>query len=249
MREATPLASEAIPLLPHLLDIPKHLAVLSSAVIRHSRTTSQPVTSLSAPVAQDSLVEDFALKCFEIEAKTEQCVSHLGPPPSATAARRHSQSVHNRLSNNQSIHGFIDETVRLPPVATKIDNRLRNAIDLPPWKRKSTKRPSTAPAAASAPHTSVSHTSLPSSPLISFYRRPSHDGGFPVPASTSGSLTMYTDHLPILASIPSRPQSGSDTLRHSLSHELDLQQIQSIEEAVAKRRRGFLRTWLSRTTK
>ena len=69
MREATPLASEAIPLLPHLLDIPKHLAVLSSAVIRHSRTTPQSVTFRPVPLTQDTLVEDFAMKCFEIEAK------------------------------------------------------------------------------------------------------------------------------------------------------------------------------------
>ncbi|KAF8509805.1 Rho GTPase activation protein [Gautieria morchelliformis] len=260
IREVTPLASEAIPLLPHLIDIPKHLAVLSSAVIRHSRTIPQSVPPRPTPLTNDALVEDFATKCLEIEAKAVQSVSCLGPPPSANAAHRHSQSVNSRHYNGLSRNGHaIEATKRPPPMTISIDQQILSTPNIPPRKRKSTKRPSTAPAAPSTTNPSTFQTP-PSSPQLisSSYDRPSNGGGLSLPVSPDRKSFgkraqghIYMEDLSVSASGPSRPipQPGSTTLRRALSQQLDPREIENIDDAAAKRRRGFLRNLWSRTSR
>jgi hypothetical protein len=68
------LHRETIPLLPYLLDVPKHLAVISSAVIRRSRGYHRTLGS-GLPEALD-LVE-FCEKCYVIEEHALQRVSRL----------------------------------------------------------------------------------------------------------------------------------------------------------------------------
>ncbi|EPQ60641.1 Rho GTPase activation protein [Gloeophyllum trabeum ATCC 11539] len=67
------LHREAIPLLPHLLDIPRHLAIITSAVIRHSR--SYPRQSSNDPA--EAPLDAFCARCFEIEQRALHRVSHL----------------------------------------------------------------------------------------------------------------------------------------------------------------------------
>lgn len=84
------LDREAIPLLPHLLDVPRYLAVVTSAVIRsskgqqHRRKPSESV---------DGTLESFVAKCFEVEETALQRVSQLASQASEThASKRHSSS-------------------------------------------------------------------------------------------------------------------------------------------------------------
>lgn len=66
------LDSEAIPVLPHLLDMPRHLAIITSAVIRNSREFMA-----SPPSEDDRPLRQFCSKCFEVEGLALQRVSHI----------------------------------------------------------------------------------------------------------------------------------------------------------------------------
>ncbi|KAI0068193.1 Rho GTPase activation protein [Artomyces pyxidatus] len=74
------LHREAIPLLPHLLDVPRHLTVIASAVLRQSRTTTLP---------QDPALLNFYNRCSDLEQQALYRVSrianrgaiHFEPPP------------------------------------------------------------------------------------------------------------------------------------------------------------------------
>lgn len=255
LREDAPLASEAIPLLPHLLDIPKHLAVLSSAVVRHSRTNPQPATSRPVPLTHDTLVEDFAIKCFEIEEKTVQYVSHLGPPYSAAAAPRHSRRVHSRRSNSPSRDGYAAKSTSPFPVITGIDEQVLNLI--PSRMRKARRRPSTAPA-VSTNDGYTSHTPLPFLPLTSPHDKSFHVGDKSLPVSPNvqfaGKRTQedpsdsYTEHSPVSNSSPPIIRPGTPTLHPTPSQQSEADEIEFMEDSVTKRR-GLLRSLLSRTAK
>lgn len=88
------LDREAVPLLPHLLDVPRHLAVVTSAVIRaskgkqHRRKPSEPV---------EAQLDEFIARCFEVEETALHRVSQLASraaknPPASPIANRHSAS-------------------------------------------------------------------------------------------------------------------------------------------------------------
>ncbi|THV04952.1 Rho GTPase activation protein [Dendrothele bispora CBS 962.96] len=77
------LYKESIPVLPHMLDIPRNLAVITSAVIRSSRThiEAKPGQHL------DKSLEDFCARCFEVEEQALQRVSQLAAQLSANHRR------------------------------------------------------------------------------------------------------------------------------------------------------------------
>jgi hypothetical protein len=63
------LHREAILLLPHLLDVSKHLAILTSAVVRKAKIKAQR--------PQNSLIEEFSRKCCDVEDKALESVTQL----------------------------------------------------------------------------------------------------------------------------------------------------------------------------
>jgi hypothetical protein len=265
-RTLTPLISEAIPVLPHLLDIPKHLAILSSAVIRHTRATPQPVASRPAPLIHESLVEDFAIKCFEIEAKALQSVSRLANPgTSAPANSRHSRRAPSRRSSSPSRDDHATERTRRTPYTPIVDGHKPDMPDSPRQRRKSS-RPSTAPAAPSSKSSSTFHTPVPSPPLMAsptmptFSRpgrppRPSIDSGATSPASPSARFfqpNTRMEQIPVSAiasSSPPLPHSDSAALRRTLSQQLNSSHTIDVVDDAAKRRGGFLRSLLSRSSR
>ena len=84
------LDREAIPLLPHLLDVPRYLAVITSAVIRSSK--GQQYRRKPSELI-DGTLECFVAKCFEVEEIALQRVSQLASQVSEThASKRHSSS-------------------------------------------------------------------------------------------------------------------------------------------------------------
>jgi hypothetical protein len=69
------LSREAIPLLPHLLDVPRHLAVISSAIVRRSNDVLAKTQSDGTPIDPD--LDEFINKCLEIEQQALKRVSKL----------------------------------------------------------------------------------------------------------------------------------------------------------------------------
>lgn len=99
----TSLDREAIPNLPHLLDVPKHLAIITSAVIRSSRELSSlPRTGDDT----DLYVDEFCSRCFEVEEEALERVSQLATrlkSDDGTKLRTHAASDpgHESLSSSQ----------------------------------------------------------------------------------------------------------------------------------------------------
>lgn len=77
------LHKEALLFLPHLLDVPKHLAILTSAVVRgtrHHRARS--------PVGTNEVLDAFTRSCLDIESEALRCVSQLGRRTHANGHRQ-----------------------------------------------------------------------------------------------------------------------------------------------------------------
>ncbi|KAI0825122.1 Rho GTPase activation protein [Trametes gibbosa] len=87
------LHREAIPLLPYLLDIPRHLAVVTSVVVRYSRTqnmqSSRQTGGNNVNNADDRLFFDLCSRCLEVEEQALFRVSKLAAKP----RRQHSEPV------------------------------------------------------------------------------------------------------------------------------------------------------------
>ena len=73
----TALDKESIPTLPHLLDIPKHLAIVTSAIIRNSRNYSSQLKANNDGSGRDLAVEELRSICFEVEEETLRRVGQL----------------------------------------------------------------------------------------------------------------------------------------------------------------------------
>lgn len=68
------LARESIPMLPHLLDIPRHLAVIVSAVIRSSKDYQpKPVSD----EVRDPPLDELCARCFDVEEHALHRVTQL----------------------------------------------------------------------------------------------------------------------------------------------------------------------------
>lgn len=115
------LDREAIPMLPYLLDIPRHLAIITSAVIRSSRDFQERSRRLEHI---DQTLNDFCAECFEVEeiallrvsqlatrsplddrgATPTSCNRVLGPhvPSSEGALLSHSASIERHQACNIS---------------------------------------------------------------------------------------------------------------------------------------------------
>ena len=65
------LQRETIPHLPHFLDVPRHLAIITSSVSRHSRNSPPP---------QDPIVADLFSQCHDVEQQALSDVSRQPPP-------------------------------------------------------------------------------------------------------------------------------------------------------------------------
>ena len=85
------LNREAIPLLPHLLDVPRHLAVVSSAIVRRSNEVLAKHQANGTPVDPD--LQEFVNKCLEIEQQALKRVSKLAAHTREQRKRRATTSA------------------------------------------------------------------------------------------------------------------------------------------------------------
>lgn len=118
------LDREAISVTPHLLDVPRQLAIITSAVIRNSKQFHAQSTHNGDPI-----LEEFRAKCLEVEEQALLRVSQLATSISADSTQQ--TKVHNYPSSPTSP----SEKMPSSPILTSSGRR---------DQRKMT-RPSTAP--------------------------------------------------------------------------------------------------------
>ncbi|KAF8168097.1 Rho GTPase activation protein [Crassisporium funariophilum] len=159
-RKMTVLDREAVPILPHLLDIPKHLAIITSAVIRSSRDfNTRPRTGDDGEDAIAAAVDEFCAKCFEVEEDALLRVSQLATKLASESSRRPS------LQDNSGNNSFAAEGLRSP--LSTVTTSVVSTNPLSPRRRKSS-RPSTAPSpTASSPSRRQMFFGDPSNPPTS----------------------------------------------------------------------------------
>ncbi|KAJ7597039.1 GTPase activating protein [Mycena floridula] len=179
VRRKAALDREAIPILPHLLDIPRHLAILTSAVIRNSR--DYLATQNSADPA-DKPLREFCSRCFEVEEQALQRVSQLATRISSnhkrpSAAGSWSQSPLTPISPSSPSSPTSSRRTKRPSTAPSSDTDKTR-------RRMMFETPLASPTRAFAPSPGPSPTTAPLSNLH-LLKSPSTDS---VPQFQTGSL-------------------------------------------------------------
>jgi len=180
---------EAVPLLPHLLDVPRHLAVVTSAVIRASKG-KQNRRKPSETV--DMQLEAFIAGCFEVEETALHRVSQLA---SRTSENLPASSTANRHSISSTITArFSRPSINSMPKSPPSGHGS-------PASRKPY-RPTTAPSQSDLSDTPQgpevpSDASLPSSPVSTNVLTP------------SSRLLTQTSQVDMSSGQPSSPEDGT----------------------------------------
>lgn len=180
------LHREAVPLLPHLLDIPRHLAVVTSAVIRSSK--GQEHRRRPSELA-DGQLESFITKCFEVEEAALHRVSQLASHASDNSSP--SSNTNRQAASPMTARNRRPSTGSQPPPSS---HKPRNSRKL--------SRPVTAPSQSDLSDNPrgpeiPSDASLPSSPVSK---------GIIVPR-----LVTRTSNLDLSGQTPSSPEDRSGT--------------------------------------
>ncbi|KAF8078622.1 GTPase activating protein [Lyophyllum atratum] len=122
------LDCEAIPILPYVLDIPRHLAIVTSAVIRNSREfQARPKPHDPA----DRPLDDLCAKCFNVEEQALLRVSQL-----ATKISSDRQPISPTAARSTSKYSVLSERPPSSPLSGSSTDRRRP---------RNSSRPSTAP--------------------------------------------------------------------------------------------------------
>ncbi|KIM48201.1 hypothetical protein M413DRAFT_224313 [Hebeloma cylindrosporum] len=136
----TVLDRESVPILPHLLDIPKHLAIITSAVIRSSRDLNARSQTRDST---DLAVEEFCAKCFEVEEEALFRVSQLA---TKLATEHHRPPVQEVTLDGCASEVLVDlpRSSMTETMSTVVSTTAR------PPRRRRLSRPSTAPSPTSS---------------------------------------------------------------------------------------------------
>lgn len=131
------LAREAIPILPHLLDIPRHLAIITSAVIRTSRDFQARAKSHDPG---DRALNNFCSRCFEVEEHALLRVSQLAAKLSSERQQPSISTTWTKISSSATA------ATTNPPLTSQH----ASSQSSPPASRRPRKlgRPSTAPSSS-----------------------------------------------------------------------------------------------------
>ncbi|PCH33643.1 Rho GTPase activation protein [Wolfiporia cocos MD-104 SS10] len=246
------LHRESTPSQPHLTDLPKHLAVVTSVVVRYSRANNYlPVPPASAqPTDPNRQFDVFCARCLEVEEQALYRVSQL-----ATRPRRHS-------SGRPAIPSPLAASVPLPPSPSspikipRRDRKTSSARSSRPARRLV--RPSTAPHSADTNHSAEgsSEASMPMSPAsepLSPVVPLSHSA--PDASQSDGHIRERTRSLrrprfPFAQHQPRSSSTDSALMSQSLAEKLSIvasrtqDGLQDFSDD--RRRKGILRNILTR---
>ena len=197
------LHKDAIPLLPHLLDVPKHLAIITSAVVRNAKSgTAMPYLSAmsSRGPTQSSAREwdlaHFAELCFDVEAQALKSVATLA---SGSARTWKSRSISSALQNALNASSSSANVVAPLPVRPSSSGpgasltRTRK-ISTDSWFRGMHQHP----VAVNADNVHQQGDTPPVSPTIAF-----------IPMTRSVSDAVDIEPIPPVPSIPPIANMGS----------------------------------------
>ncbi|KAI0094892.1 Rho GTPase activation protein [Irpex rosettiformis] len=243
-RSAPTLNREAIPALPQMIDLPKHLAVITSIVVRHTRRTLP--TRTGAP--GDRIFDDFCQKCLEVE---EQALIRVSQLASHGKARR-------KLSSTADLT-FLREPPDSPISPRSMQHRERKSSLQGEGRklRRKSYRPSSAPGDTSPhppaspiepspPPSSVGHATMSRAQSHELPRR-----GTELLIDDNSTIFKASDPRPINPSLAHHPRSTSTDSRddHLVTASssapivhltADLLAAESEEEA-SRRKKGLLR--------
>ena len=118
--EVPTLHKDAVPLLPHLLDVPKHLAIITSAVVRGAKSGAGApyIRAMSSRGPTQSNAQEwdhgrFAELCFDVEAQALKSVATLASSAARTwKARSMSSALQNAINISSSSTNVV---APLPP--------------------------------------------------------------------------------------------------------------------------------------
>ena len=245
------LHREAIPLLPHLLDIPRHLAVVTSVVVRFSRTQNfHPVQQTSLG---DKYFSEFCARCLEVEEQALARVSKLAAKP----RRQHSEPTINAPIPPVPTSPLPISPIPISPSSTwklPIRGRKLSASLVSPIRRsrgRKSSRPSTAPSSSDRGSENSSRRSF-SSGSFAEPRSPTHPHPpMPLPVSLPLSpLPMLDGRLkkrPVLVRHPRSTSTDSPLARKPVSEPLlSPTSDHSGDDDAGKRRRNIFRSILTR---
>ncbi|OBZ79003.1 Ras GTPase-activating protein gap-2 [Grifola frondosa] len=236
------LYREATPLLPHLLDLPKHLAVVTSVVVRYSRSQNyQDVGKAASP--EDQGFAEFCSRCMEIEEQALSRVSKLASRP----RRQHSEP-------NAARSLALPAGMPLPPSPSSpmnIPGRERT-LSIKGKRHRKLARPSTAPSSApSSGHSQggFSEASLPSSHasggLRRHFRSPiKTEKDLPPWPSSAGARLEQQSRQP--STHHPRSTSTDSALTRTVSDKETMDTSADILSSSGKGRRGIFRAILTR---
>ena len=245
------LYREAIPLLPHLLDIPRHLAVVTSVVVRYSRTQNfQPGKQTNQ---EDKYFSDFCARCIEVEEQALFRVSKLAAKP----RRQYSEPVIKMPASAAPPSPLpASPSPTSPSTAWKLPMRERklSASLISPAKRsrpRKSNRPSTAPSSSEQGSEDSSGRSF-SSGSYPDPRSPTHPP-MPMPSSLPAmpvSPTAFDSRRakrPPLVHHPRSTSTDSPLARKSVPDPLQSPTSDSsMDDDTGKRRKNIFRSILTR---
>ena len=197
------LNREAIPLLPHLLDVPRHLAVISSAIVRRSNEVLAKHQANGTPVDPD--LQEFVNKCLEIEQQALKRVSKLAAHTREQRKRRATTSSGVVSATPPQTAGIIRPSTSADSSFAPIRQRPSTATSMMSQRSgsslKNELRPSTATTTRNETRPSTATTTRTDSRLtfgaVANLRRPS---------TTQGTQNKFEDIT------PRRPRSAGRAL-------------------------------------
>jgi len=187
------LNREAIPLLPHLLDVPRHLAVISSAIVRRSNEVLAKHQNNGTPVDPD--LQEFVNKCLEIEQQALKRVSKLAAHTREQRKRRATTSAGGTPPPQTG--GIIRPSTSSDSTSTAIRQRPSTATSMASQRSGSSLRHEIRPSTATTATTATTRTDsrLTFGTVVNIRR----------PSTTQGTVNTFED-------TPRRPRSAGRTL-------------------------------------
>ena len=194
----TTLNQESVPILPHLLDIPKHLAMITSAVIRHSKELSLR-SETDDEIGQ--AINEFCLRCFEVE---EEALSRVGQLATALGS-----------NNTQNISQEANVEIYAPMPSTVTGMALSTSARA---RRRTISRPSTAPSPVGliAFHPEISQgsesalTSTQEIPRMAFGDQGQRPWNSHVKAPSADTLPKLIRDVPVAPHMSAAPTTDRD---------------------------------------
>ena len=183
------LEREAVPILPHLLDIPRHLAIITSAIVRNSREFQ----ARAGPHGNsEAMLNELCARCFDMEEQALLRVSQLAS--STVAKRRHPLAVQPNPSARTLMIPSLPSTPTSPG-----QRRPRRSL-----------RPSTAPPTSESTPSPVDNTIAALGPRLRAPAPPDHKNNGPrrhlySQSTSTDALASFVGETPEPPAPPTEP--------------------------------------------